>query len=113
MLFSTHVVEDVAVACERVLVLAAGRLVFDGEPAALAQAAQGRVWEVRSPAAERFDVPSDAILAEEAPAGCVTVRRVLRETSPAVHAKAVEARLEDGYLWLISRADAATAPGAA
>lgn len=115
VLFSTHVVEDVAVACERVLVLAAGRLVFDGEPAALAQAAHGRVWEVRSPAAERFDVPSDAILAEETPAGGVTVRRVLRETSPAVDAKAVEARLEDGYLWLISRADldAATAPGAA
>ena len=115
VLFSTHVVEDVAVACERVLVLAAGRLVFDGEPAALAQAAHGRVWEVRSPAAERFDVPSDAILAEETPAGGVTVRRVLRETSPADDAKAVEARLEDGYLWLISRADldAATAPGAA
>jgi len=29
VLFSTHVVEDVSVACERVLVLAGGRLVFD------------------------------------------------------------------------------------
>lgn len=116
VLFSTHVVEDVAVACERVLVLAAGRLVFDGEPAALAQAAQGRVWEVRSPAAEPFEVPDDTILAEEAPAGGVTVRRVLRATSPAADAKAVQARLEDGYLWLISRAgdaDATTAPAPA
>ena len=32
----------------RVLVLAGGRLVFDGEPAALAHAAQGRVWALRN-----------------------------------------------------------------
>ena len=36
VLFSTHVVEDVAVACERVL--ARGRLVFDGHPETLSQA---------------------------------------------------------------------------
>ena len=107
VLFSTHVVEDVAVACERVLVLAKGRLVFDGEPAALAHAAEGRVWEVRSPALAPFDLPRDAILAEEAPAADVTVRRILRATAPTADATAVPARLEDGYLWLISDADAA------
>ena len=107
VLFSTHVVEDVAVACERVLVLAKGRLVFDGEPAALAHAAEGRVWEVRSPALAPFDLPRDAILAEEAPAADVTVRRILRATAPTADATPVPARLEDGYLWLISDADAA------
>ena len=102
VLFSTHVVEDVAVACERVLVLAKGRLVFDGEPAALADAAAGRVWEVRSSAHEPFALPEGAILAEEAPAAGVTVRRVLMETAPGENAKALPARLEDGYLWLIA-----------
>ena len=115
VLFSTHVVEDVAVACERVLVLAAGRLVFDGEPAALAHAAQGRVWEVRSPSATPFELPSGAILAEEAPGAGITVRRILGETAPAADAAAVAPRLEDGYLWLISHADGmdAAAGGAA
>ena len=102
VLFSTHVVEDVAVACERVLVMAAGRLVFDGEPTALADAAQGRAWEVRSPSAAPFELPSGAILAEEAPAGGITVRRVLCASAPAADAEAVAPRLEDGYLWLIS-----------
>ena len=109
VLFSTHVVEDVAVACERVLVLAKGRLVFDGEPASLSHVAEGRVWEVRSRAAEEFVLPEGAILAEEAPAGGFSVRRVLADTSPAPDAQAVEANLEDGYLWLISQAAEAEA----
>ena len=104
VLFSTHVVEDVAVACERVLVLAKGRLVFDGAPASLSHIAEGRVWEVRSSAAQEFVLPQGAILAEEAPAGGFAVRRVLADGAPSPHARAAEANLEDGYLWLISHA---------
>ena len=108
VLFSTHVVEDVAVACERVLVLAHGRLVFDGEPNALADAAEGRVWEIRAPAQDAFALPEGAILAEEAPvAGGLVLRRVLAEAAPAPNAAPTPARLEDGYLWLISRPQSA------
>ena len=104
VLFSTHVVEDVAVACERVLVLAQGQLVFDGEPSGLSHAAEGRVWELRSPADAPFALPPNAILAEEAPAaGNIVLRRILAETPPAEEATPVQAKLEDGYLWLISR----------
>ena len=104
VLFSTHVVEDVAVACERVLVLAHGRLVFDGEPRALSSAGRGKVWETQMPMADEFSLPAGAILAEEAPgAGGAVARRILAETPPAPDAKPLEARLEDGYLWLISR----------
>ena len=103
VLFSTHVVEDVAVACERVLVLAAGRLVFDGKPAALADAAVGKVWQVRSALADEFVLPDGAILAEEAPAADGTVlRRVIAEVPPTPGATALPASLEDGYLVLIA-----------
>ena len=104
VLFSTHVVEDVAASCERVLVFASGRLVFDGEPAALAEAATQRVWETRMPYDAEFVLPDGAILAEESPitgAGEV-VRRILAETPPSSDARPLPARLEDGYLWLIS-----------
>ena len=103
VLFSTHVVEDVAVACERVLVLAKGRLAFDGPPAALAKVAEGRVWEVRDAAVE-YRPPAGAVLAEETPAaGGGTVRRVLAEQPPGEAAAPLPARLEDGYLWLIAQ----------
>ncbi len=103
VLFSTHVVEDVAVACERVLVLARGRLVFDGDPAALAEAAEGRVWRLQGSGAEPFRLPRGAILAEEAPMpdGSI-VRRVVADAPPAEDAEPVPATLEDGYLRLIS-----------
>jgi ABC-type multidrug transport system ATPase subunit len=105
VLFSTHVVEDVAVACERVLVLARGRLVFDGDPAALADAAEGRVWRLSASGGEPFRLPPGAILAEEAPMpdGSV-VRRVVADAPPAENAEPLAASLEDGYLWLISGA---------
>ncbi len=102
VLFSTHVVEDVAVACERVLVLARGRLVFDGVPAELAEVADGRAWEVAAPADADFALPAGAVLAEEAPGepGMVK-RRILADAPPSADARAIEAGLEDGYLWLI------------
>ena len=104
VIFSTHVVEDVAVACERVLVLADGRLVFDGAPSELAQVARGRVWEVRSAADAELDLPDDAILAEETPAADgSSVRRVLSQQRPVEAARPLESVLEDGYLWLLSR----------
>ena len=103
VLFSTHVVEDVAVACERVLVLAGGQLVFDGKPSALADAAVGRVWQTRSAITDELVVPDGAILAEEAPAADGTVlRRIIADEAPTPDATALTASLEDGYLVLIS-----------
>ena len=104
VLFSTHVVEDVAVACDRVLVLAGGRLVFDGAPGDLAGAAEGRVWESRFAADAPFELPGGAILAEETPTlDGGTVRRILAATAPTDPATPLEAQLQDGYLWLISQ----------
>src|SRR5690606_13441975 len=56
VLFSTHVVEDVAVACERVIVMSRGRIVYDGAPADLAKLADGRTWEIRLRADETVEL---------------------------------------------------------
>jgi multidrug efflux pump subunit AcrB/ABC-type multidrug transport system ATPase subunit len=104
VLFSTHVVEDVAVACERVLVLARGRLMFDGEPRALADVARGRVWELRTTADAALELPAGAIAAEATPAADGTaVHRVLADAPPDESARPLDASLEDGYLWLLHR----------
>ena len=107
VLFSTHVVEDVAVACERVLVLAGGRLLFDGEPRTLADAARGKVWEVRTPPDVELELPPGAIRAEATAAGDGSaVHRVLAEARPTAEARPLEAVLEDGYLWMLGGAEA-------
>ena len=101
VLFSTHVVEDVAVACERVLVLTGGRLVFDGEPAALSREAEGRVWSWTAPGDEEPELPQTSVLADRQPAPDGSSRlRVLAADRPDQRAEPVEPTLEDGYLWL-------------
>ena len=102
VLFSTHVVEDVAVACERVLVLTRGRMVFDGHPAALSREAEGRVWSWRTADGDEApELPEGAVLADQKPeADGTSSLRVLAADRPVERAEPVEPTLEDGYLWL-------------
>ena len=102
VLFSTHVVEDVAVACERVLVLTRGRMVFDGHPAALSREAEGRVWSWRTADGDEApELPEGAVLADQKPeADGTSSLRVLAADRPDQRAEPVEPTLEDGYLWL-------------
>ncbi|MCP4656753.1 MAG: ATP-binding cassette domain-containing protein [bacterium] len=102
VLFSTHVVEDVAVACERVIVLARGQLVFDGPPAELVVGARGKVWEVSLTAEERGRLPASAQIADQVPEAEARSRlRVLCVDSPHPQARTVEPTLEEGYLMLV------------
>lgn len=100
VLFSTHVVEDVAVACERVLVMRRGEVVFDGEPAALADHARGRMWSLRvGPDEERA---LEGRMVDRVPSDDGTARlRLLAESRPHPQAEALEPTLEDGYLALV------------
>ncbi len=105
VLFSTHVVEDVAVACDRVLVFVRGQLRFDGDPHDLSRYAAGRVWRLRTPAQARLELPEGSIHAEESPMADGTVlHRILAVEAPRFEdavAEEIDATLEDGYMWLV------------
>ncbi|MFF5519211.1 ABC transporter ATP-binding protein [Streptomyces coeruleorubidus] len=86
VLLSTHQTEDVAMLCHRVLVMAGGRVRFEGTPAELTARAAGRVWssKERDPGAK---------------AGWRTGTGVFRNVGdPPDGAELVEPTLEDGYL---------------
>jgi len=102
VLFSTHVVEDVEVACERVIVLARGRVVFDGLPADLAQEAKGRVWVTHLQPGDEASLAQGAMVVDQIPEASGAVRtRILHANAPRDEAVAVAPTLEDGYLWLV------------
>ncbi|TCO60739.1 ATP-binding cassette domain-containing protein [Actinocrispum wychmicini] len=85
VLLSTHQTEDVAALCERVVVLAGGRVAFDGTPAELAAVAAGHVWITASrPSGGLFWRTADGRY------------RVLDQRPPA--AEPAEPSIEDGYL---------------
>ncbi|MGW3313274.1 ABC transporter ATP-binding protein [Streptomyces sp. NPDC001073] len=86
VLLSTHQTEDVAMLCNRVVVMAAGVIRFDGTPAELTARAAGRVWS----SAERDP---------GAMAGWRTGLGVFRNVGdPPPGAELVEPTVEDGYL---------------
>jgi ABC-type multidrug transport system ATPase subunit len=103
VLFSTHVVEDVAVSCERVIVFNAGRIVYDGQPAELARVADGKVWEIRQAAGAQLKMAAHCKLVDEVPDAAGGTRlRVLSAARPHPAAERVEPLIEDGYLELVS-----------
>jgi ABC-2 type transport system ATP-binding protein len=86
VLLSTHQTEDVAMLCNRVVVMAGGTVRFEGTPAELTARAAGRVWSgtERDPAAM---------------AGWRTGLGAFRNVGdPPPGAELVEPTLEDGYL---------------
>jgi ABC-2 type transport system ATP-binding protein len=92
VVLSTHLVEDVAAVCTRVVVLWQGRVRFLGTPSQLRQLADGQVWS--SPEDGR-----GAVTSWRTESGAY---RVLGER-PSPAAEAVAATVEDGYLLICAR----------
>jgi ABC-2 type transport system ATP-binding protein len=97
VVISTHQTEDVAALCERVVVMDAGQILFDGTVTDLVDHAAGRVWM----AAER-----DPSARYSWRTGTGRVRNV---GDPPPSAELIEPALEDAYLLLVG--DQAWDPG--
>ncbi len=96
VLLSTHQTEDIAAVCERVVVIAAGRVRFDGAPDEMRQVALDRVWTSDSPSQQ-------AIVSWRSGNG------LLRHVGePPPNANLVEPTIDDAYL-LLSGAPGGTA----
>lgn len=89
VLISTHQTEDVAALCERVIVLDAGRVLFDGPVPELVGLAAGRVW----------------MATEHHPAAMHAWRtgtgRIRNIGDPPPDVELIEPALEDAYLLLV------------
>ncbi|MEX1133745.1 MAG: ATP-binding cassette domain-containing protein [Acidimicrobiia bacterium] len=89
VLLSTHQTEDVAAICDRVIVIDAGRVRFDGTPAQLIEVAAGKVWL-------SDDRPTTARITWRTATG---EHRAVGE--PPEGARLIEPTIEDGYLMLV------------
>lgn len=102
VLFSTHVVEDVAVSCNRVIVIKKGSIVYDGNPQELADQANGKTWQLNIAETELTEFEENNKVITQVPeiGGQVNLR-VLSHKQPHFNAEPVDANLEDGYLELL------------
>lgn len=89
VLVSTHQLQDVLGISGEVVVIAHGRLLFQGPPGSLAELAQGQVWITRHAAPGSISWPM--------PDGRVRALGEMEDGEP------VEPTVEDGYLLLMQR----------
>ncbi|HSJ55292.1 MAG TPA: ABC transporter ATP-binding protein, partial [Anaerolineae bacterium] len=104
VLLSTHIVEDISQSCSELACLCEGQVLFRGSPRELIAAARGKVWLIATNG-ERPD--SDLQLVSMLQLDGGMQYRVLGDPAPDYRATAVEPSLEDGYIWLMRRPDAA------
>ncbi len=98
VLLSTHLVEEVAAICPRVVLLAGGRVRLDGTPADLVAALRGRMWQRVTDRKAATDAGvAAAVISRRLMAGH-TVLRALADEPPTEGWEPAEPTLEDVYL---------------
>lgn len=101
VLFSTHVVEDLAATCSQLAVLKKGRLLYNGSVKEMLLQAEGHVWickleekqQVRE-LEQKYHISSKQIQEDG-----MTVR-VISQVKPEVPCNPAKATLEDAYIYL-------------
>lgn len=101
VLLSTHLVEDVSLIADRVLVLHRGSICFDGTVEELRQSAQGRAWFARMTQNILEDLQQRYQVTHLERDGDEFLVRFLSLTVPPIEAEVVEPTLEESYLWLL------------
>ncbi len=97
ILLSTHIVEDVADLCPRMAIMAAGRVLLQGEPEELTRALTGRIWRRQINHDDLIPLRSSVrILSTRNRAGRLEAR-IYAEDAPA-GATPASPTLEDVYL---------------
>ena len=93
VLLSTHIVDDVESLCERLSILADGRIVADGTPVDLMAGLEGRLWSRVVPRGD--GIPENALHVSATPAGSRVIVRSASAPGPGFVER--EPALEDVY----------------
>lgn len=101
VIFSTHIIEDIASSCNQVGVINKGSLKYYGTPADMAEIAKEVTWTFEIPAREFAKLPADLLLVHHIRNGENIKVRCLSEKQPVPNAVRTAPLLEDSYLWLL------------
>lgn len=101
VIFSTHIIEDIASSCNHLAVLIKGNIEYVGSPTTMAELAQEKVWEFSVPAEEFENIKEDHLIVHHMRDGADIKIKCIAESKPTANAHPVRANLEDSYLWLM------------
>lgn len=103
VIFSTHIIEDVASSCNRVAVMKKGGVVYLGRPIDMAEIAEGNIWTMTMSVEDYETKKDDLVIIHHMRENDIIRIRCLSDTKPTENAQQVKANLEDAYLYLLKR----------
>jgi multidrug efflux pump subunit AcrB/ABC-type multidrug transport system ATPase subunit len=101
VVFSTHIIEDIASSCNKLAVLISGNIEYIGSPTTMAELAHEKVWEFHLTQAEFETEKENYLIVHHMREGDLIRVKCLSEDVPRFNATQVRANLEDAYLWLM------------
>jgi len=103
VIFSTHIIEDIASSCNQVAVINKGELKYFGEPEDMTDIAMNHVWQFEVPADDFTEATKDYLVIHHMKVDDNIRVRCLSQDSPYEGAINVNPLLEDSYLWLLKQ----------
>ena len=100
IIFSTHIIEDIASSCNQVAVINRGELKYYGNPLDMTKFAENKVW-VFDIEPEKIDTLDNRLIVNNMMNGDKIRIRYISVEKPYENAERVEANLEDAYLCLL------------
>ncbi|MBN8651955.1 MAG: efflux RND transporter permease subunit [Cytophagales bacterium] len=101
VVFSTHIIEDIASSCNKLAVLISGNIEYIGSPTTMAELANEKVWEFHLTPNEFELEKENYMIVHHMREGDLIRVKCLSDERPRVDAVQVRANLEDAYLWLM------------
>ncbi|MCG8321269.1 MAG: efflux RND transporter permease subunit [Cytophagales bacterium] len=101
VIFSTHIIEDIASSCNQVAVLIRGKIEYLGSPSAMAELAKGVVWEFSVDPSTFEKIKEQHLIVHHMKDGDQIKIKCLADKKPHENACQATAHLEDAYLWLM------------
>ncbi len=103
VIFSTHIIEDVASSCNMVAVMKKGEVKYLGAPIKMAKLAEEKVWMLNVTEDKFEKLKDEFTIIHHMKDGEMIRCRCLSDKIPAPEAKPVKANLEDAYLYLLTK----------
>jgi multidrug efflux pump subunit AcrB/ABC-type multidrug transport system ATPase subunit len=101
VVFSTHIIEDIASSCNKLAVLISGNIEYIGSPTTMAELAHEKVWEFQLTPDEFETEKERHLIVHHMREGDRIRVKCLSGARPRFDAVSVRANLEDAYLWLM------------
>lgn len=101
VLFSTHIIEDIASSCNQLAVIDKGEVKYQGSPLEMVDLAEGLIWEYLISSEEFSHVSDEQVIVNHVKEGEQIRVRCISKKKPYESAQLVEPVLEDAYLCLL------------